>query len=172
MRGVARKAETRGRGRRRGGWLALACGLALLSPFGWARFLDGPLGMVPGGPFRGPEFSCAKVDWQNFAAVEELELEVRPERPRSITTWSVVHQGELFVPADFLTPWKRWPEQVLADPRVRIRIGERILRCRAERVDDAPRVEALRATAAQKYDLAPDGRAARSEVWWFRIGPR
>jgi hypothetical protein len=29
-----------------------------------------------------------------------------------------------------------------------------------------------RLAAMAKYDLDPGGRAARTEVWWFRLGPR
>jgi hypothetical protein len=89
-----------------------------------------------------------------------------------VTTWSVVWNGELFLPADFLTPWKRWPHQVLEDDRIRLRVGAEIFTCRAERVDDEALIERLRRAAAAKYDLESDGRAARAEVWWFRARPR
>ena len=149
----------------------LIAGLLCAAWFG-AGFLDGPVGMFPGGRLDGPDTDCAGVDWGRFAAVREVELEVWPARPRSLTTWSVVDGGELFVPGDFLTPWKRWPDQVLEDDRVRLRIGGRIFACRAERIADGARIDRLRAATAAKYDLAPDGRAARATVWWFRIGPR
>ena len=136
-----------------------------------ARSLDGPWGMLPGGAFRGDAAPCPD-DWTRFAGVREVEVEVRPARPRSVTTWAVVAEGALFVPADFLTPWKRWPHQVAEDDRVRLRIGGEIFACRAERVREAERIAALRRAALRKYDVAPDGRAARTDVWWFRMGPR
>ena len=86
--------------------------------------------------------------------------------------WSVVVDDRLFVPGDFLTPRKRWPAQVVADPRVRIRIEDQIYRCLARRVTDPATIEALRRATARKYRVAPDGWAARSEVWWFELGPR
>lgn len=89
-----------------------------------------------------------------------------------MTTWSVVHEGELFVPADFLTPWKRWPHQVRVDDRIRLRLGGQIFECRAERVVDDERIEKLRLAIAAKYDLQAESRAATIEVWWFRIRPR
>ena len=67
--------------------------------------MDGPWGMLPGGRLEGPAVGCETARWEEFASAEELELEVRPESPRSMTTWSVESEGELFVPADFLTPW-------------------------------------------------------------------
>ncbi len=134
--------------------------------------MDGPWGMVPGGPFEGPGVPCATAQWERLTAAREVQLEVRPERPRSVTTWSVVREGELFVPADFLTPWKRWPYQVLEDGRVRLRVRGEIFECFAERVGDAELIQQLRLAAAAKYDLEHDGAAANTEVWWFRLRPR
>jgi len=148
--------------------------VALAICTGWLAtgLLDGPWGMVSGGRLEGPAVGCETARWEDFAATRELELEVRPENPRSMTTWLVVHEGALYIPADFLTPWKRWPHQVLADDRVRIRLGRQIFECSVERVADEPKIEALRRAIAAKYDLDPDGREARIEVWWFRAGPR
>ena len=154
---------------------ALGLGLAAAAACtGWLAtgLLDGSWGMVPGGRFEGPSMPCGKARWEQFAAVRELEVEVRPGRPRSVTTWSVVREGELFVPADFLTPWKRWPYQVLDDSRIRIRVGAQIFECRAERVGDEELIGQLRLAAAAKYDLQLEGLAARTKVWWFRVRPR
>lgn len=143
--------------------------LAWLST-GW---LDGPWGMIPGGALSGDVASCTDVDWSAYAAAGEIEVEIQPTSPRSLTTWSVVIGGELFIPADFLTPWKRWPHEVLQNPRVRLRIGGAgVFECNAERVEDADRIQQLRLAIAEKYGLQPDGRAARIDVWWFRIVPR
>ena len=77
--------------------------------------------MLPGGAFSQPSSPCGSAGFERLADAREVELEVHPERPRSMTVWSVVHGGELFVPADFLTPWKRWPFDVQRDDRIRLR---------------------------------------------------
>jgi len=125
--------------------------------------------MLPGGSFLGPSEPCDAAQWSNYASLEELEVEVRPEAPRSVTTWSVVYAGQLFVPADFLFPGKRWPHQVESDERVRVRARGRIFECKAQRVRDDALIAALRRAIAAKYALDPEGRAATTEVWWFRI---
>lgn len=153
------------------GWILLGLAVAGAALAYAARWGDGPLGPLPGGPFRGEARACTGVEWERFAGTRELELEVHAASPRTLTTWSLVHEGRLHVPADFLTPWKRWPAQVLADPRVRLRLGGEVFRCRAERVSDPETIEALRRAIAEKYDLDPEGRAARVEVWWFRVVP-
>jgi hypothetical protein len=103
--------------------------------------------------------------------VREVAVEVRPGRPRSVTTWALVRGGALYVPADWLTPWKTWPQMALEDPRVRVRVGGRVHPCCATRVEDPARIRALRDATAVKYDVDPEGRAARVQVWWFRIAP-
>ncbi len=137
-----------------------------------AGVLDGPWGMIPGGRFEGPSETCAPHRLAEFAKSREVAVEVDPANPRSVTTWFVESAGEYFLPADFLTPWKRWPHQVMEDDRIRIRVGGTILDCRAERVSEAAQVEALRRAIAEKYDIDPVGRAAGVEVWWFRVRPR
>jgi hypothetical protein len=68
--------------------------LALLV-FG-ARFADGPLAILPGGPLASGEWvDDPDVDWSFAAEVAEIELE---SAGRSRTTWILVHEGEAYVP--------------------------------------------------------------------------
>ena len=146
-----------------------------LSSFPLGCFSDGPIGMFPGGRLRGDASACPTPEsggWDQFADEIESELELRPSSPRSIRTWNLVHQGTLIIPADFLTPIKRWPHQVLEEPEVRVRIAGEIFECRATRIVDADRIEAIRENLAAKYGIEPDSRAARIEVWWFQLDPR
>lgn len=126
--------------------------------------------MLPGGPFRGVAVDCGAADWSHYATVPEFEIEVQPEAPRSLTTWGLVYQSDLYIPADFLTPWKRWPQQVEKEPRIRVRVDDRVFSCHAARITDEVLVARLREEAAAKYKIEPDGWAARAEVWWFRVG--
>jgi hypothetical protein len=138
-------------------------------------FGDGPVGMFPGRALDAVAAPCpgsGSDNWERFANETESELEVRPARPRSVRTWNLVHDGALYIPADFLTPIKRWPYQVIEDPHVRIRIGGETFACRAVRVEQAALIEAIREHAGRKYAIDPDSRAARVEVWWFRLDPR
>ncbi len=158
-------------------WAKPACytmGIAVAAIGGWLAtgLLDGPWGMIPGGPFSEESEPCTTAEWGTYARVREVAVEVWPPTPRSVTTWTVVYEGELFLPADFLTPWKRWPHQVMEDDRVRVRVEGSVFACRAERVEDKEAIRELRLIAARKYDLDPQGMAAQTEVWWFRVRPR
>jgi hypothetical protein len=109
--------------------------------------------------------------WESAGIGRTIELEVRPASPWSVTTWAVVHQGDLYVAADFLNPLKRWPYLVLADSAVLVRAAGRRYRCVAVRIQDPERVAALRQAFARKYALTPDGLAAHTTVWFFRLDP-
>ncbi len=164
------------RGLRRTRAIAVALGALLLSLAigrSFAARMDGPWAMIPGGAFLTgvPERSCSELPASRFADLAEVEVEVRAPQPRSITTWNVVVGGSVYLPADFLTPIKRWPHQVLADPRVRVRVHGQIYRCHAVRVTDTERVETLRRAIATKYAIEPDGWASRAQVWWFELRP-
>ncbi len=143
----------------------LPCGLVLLSACG------GPWGPFPGGALDGEEHPRPAYGFEAAEEVETVAVEVGGESPRSVQTWVLVLDGELYVPADFFNPGKRWPHQAIAEPRARMRIEDRIYRGRLTRIEDPTTIEALRRATALKYDVAEDSWAARIEVWWFRFDP-
>jgi hypothetical protein len=148
-------------------------GLAALGSFLVLRFHDGPLGPLPGGALvRGTLSEDPKPRWEAAAIGQTIELEVRPGAPWSVTTWAVVHEGDLYIAADFLNPIKRWPYFVLEDPSVEVRAAGQRYHCSAVRVEDPGLVAALRLAFAQKYALPADGFAAHTAVWFFRLEPR
>jgi hypothetical protein len=118
---------------------------------------------------RGPLVQEALPRWDAAGIGQTIELEVRPRAPWSITTWAVVYAGDLYVAADFLNPWKRWPYFVLEDPAVEVRAAGRRYHCSAVRIEDPALLAALRRAFAEKYALSPEGLAARSRVWFFRL---
>jgi hypothetical protein len=159
--------------RRHTAFAALALGLAALGGFPVLRFHDGPLGPLPGGALvRGTLSEDQKPGWESAGIGDTIELEVRPGAPWSVTTWAVVFEGDLYVSADFLNPIKRWPYFVLEDPSVEVRAAGRRYRCSAVRVEDPQLVAALRSAFARKYALPPDGFAAHTAVWFFRLEPQ
>jgi len=137
-----------------------------------ARLGGGPIGFVPGGRLSGPLAADQDPDWSFTDAVETIQVEVDPRDPLSVTTWVFTHRGELYVAADFFNPWKRWPHLALEDPRVRLRIEGEIYERRAVRVTDPALIEELRRAIGEKYDVDPEGLAARVDVWFFRMDPR
>ena len=141
---------------------------------GIARFHDGPLGPVPGGPLEAGELvSDAGVDWRFAADIPEIELQL-VDPPRSRTTWVLVREDQLYVPCAWPQSFlKEWPKQALRDGRVVLRIAGNRYERQAVRVTD-PEVHAeLSALAARKYDYEPpQGPTDLEGLWFFRMDPR
>ena len=98
-----------------------------------------------------------------------VEIWPRPAAPHSVRLFGVSHEGALYVPAQG-GAGKDWPHFAVSDPRVRVKIGDKIYPARATRVSDPELRPILIAAAAEKYDFElpqePDG---LDDVWVFRI---
>ena len=82
----------------------------------------GPLLVFPGGALSGTAVTEPVEDW-SFVTDTFLELETRPSDPYSVQLNYVVEDGKLYIdPAE----GKRWLDHIRADPRVRVRFGDRI----------------------------------------------
>ena len=147
---------------------AVAAVILCLDSFG-GYFLDGPLGPIPGGQMSGPVVDATTpLDWTG--AEREIEIEVRPEKPWSLTVWRSVVDGDLYIPSGNGAE-RRWTQVAVADPRVRVRSQGRIQEgCLVRVTDPEVRRPALQ-QLIETYDLGvfeeDDG-----SVWLFRVDPR
>ena len=136
-----------------------------------ARFADGPLGPVPGGPMSGERVTKPVTDWGFIVERDTVELEVNPDAPRSITTWVVGHDGQAYLPSGYGAR-KTWTAQLVADGRAVLRVDGKLYEQQAVRVTDEELLEELRAVLIAKYDLDPEGNFSSSATWFFRLDPR
>jgi hypothetical protein len=154
---------------------ALGC-LAVLSGCGpW-----GPKGIVPGGRLAGEAATAS--DWSFSDAHPLVAVETRGRLFRhSVTVLCMAVDGRLYIPSRH-APSKRWVQNVLRDPRVRIGIAGRIYEGRAVRIQDPSEADAVARAMLRKYvgveaqqvhALAgpPPPGDERAEVWIFRIDP-
>jgi len=148
--------------------VGLACLVASILVFAMAaRFADGPLGPFPGGPMSGESVAEPVRDWTGVLERDrQLELQVNPSAPRSITTTSIVHEGRLYAPS-LSAARKRWPAEVENDPRVILRIDGRLHPRRAVRVTDPDELRAL----VRDVDGDPNGDLSQLGTWYFRLDP-
>ena len=155
-------------------WLGIGilgiAGLAVCVVFA-ARFADGPLGPLPGGPMSGERAAEPVTGWGFVVNRDTVELEVNPEAPRSITTWVVGYEGQAYIPSGFGSR-KTWPEQLAADARAVLRVDGTLYEQQAVRVADEGLLEELRGVLIRKYELDPEGNFASPETWFFRLDPR
>jgi hypothetical protein len=147
-----------------------------------ARFSDGPIGLLVGGPFRSGELASGpEPDWAFAADIATVELQLL-NPPRSRTTHVLVHRGQLYIPSGIISLgpfvylgqvfWKQWPYQALADPRAVLRIAGKLYERRAIRVVDPDLRRELSASHARKYGIGLPDAPDPKQVWFFQMEPR
>jgi hypothetical protein len=163
-------------------WLAGVVGIAALSVAALAvgaRFRDGPIVILPGGPLEAGELvTGTEPDWTFARDIMEMEFQL-VEPPQSRTIWLQVHDKKLYVVSGYMNTtlgriWKQWPAQALRDGRAVIRIdGKRYERQLVRILDDRPLLEAIAAEVDRKYGapLRAD-MAASGDVWFFALQSR
>ncbi len=133
-------------------------------------FRSDPIMMISGKGLSGEEFPYPD-DWRFSDSDLTVAVETRIDDPHSVTTLAFVHEGQLHIPAQSGSS-KRWPQYVLADPRIRIKTAGKIFRARAERVEPLD-IRDYRDSLALKYsemaDRAPED--LPPDIWLFRILP-
>jgi hypothetical protein len=149
--------------------LLVLAGAAALAVAVVARFSDGPIGPFPGGALSGTVDPDPDPDWRSIGST--VEFEIRPDDPWSLRTYAIPYGREIYVPS-FRAERRRWVSVVVADPRVRVRLGDRLYERRLERVADATTRARLVELMQQLHGWAPDGIAGDDTTWYFRLAPR
>jgi hypothetical protein len=163
-------------------WFVSAIGIVLLGSAAFvflARFADGPVAIIPGGPLEAGELvTGAEPDWSFARDIPEMELQL-VEPPVSRTIWLQVHDKKLYVVSGYMNSpvgklWKHWPAQALQDNRAVIRIdGKRYERTLVRILDDAPVLEGIAAEVERKYGAPLSAEmAATGDAWFFALEPR
>ncbi len=144
--------------------------LVVLAAAGLARFLDGPLGMLPGGALvSGERVEAPVADWSFAAEIETIEMQLVAD-DTSRTTWIVVHDGRAYIPCSLgFPPGKKWYRRADRDGDARVRIDGRLYPVRLSRVHDEKLASELKEAARAKYGGGPP---SGSEVWFFAIESR
>ena len=144
-----------------------------------ARFADGPIEIIAGGPFKtGQLVSGAEPDWSFVHEVKEVEFQLL-EPPRSRTTWILDHEGKAYIPCGYMTTWwgklwKRWPLEAEKDPRIVLRIGDALYERRLVRIREGPSVAPLLAELSRKYAAGreiPMEAVTSGYLWLFELAP-
>ena len=137
----------------------------------------------PGFWLSGETEETPVADWSFTDEIPEIFVETRTWYgiPHSVTTVCVAHDGALYVPSVYTEggefPDARfWNRNVVRDPRVRLKIGERIFDREAVLVEDpAERSEVLAAFGGKFAfwkGLAEKSESERPKLIFFRMDPR
>jgi hypothetical protein len=145
-----------------------------------ARFADGPVAIIAGGPFTSGELVTGpEPDWSFIRNVQEVEFQLE-EPPRSRTTWILDHGGKIYIPSGYMTTpwgkiWKKWPFEALEDGRAVLRVGDKLYERKLVRVEQGPELAPLLAQLSQKYmgggDVGPEA-VSSGYLWIFELAPR
>lgn len=145
-----------------------------------ARFADGPLEIIAGGPFTTGELqSTAPIDWSFVRDIETIEFQSL-EPPRSRTVWVLTHEGRLFIPCGYMDStwgriWKQWPIEAERDGRIITRIDGKLYNQNLVRIHDGPELPPLVAELSRKYmggQPIPVEAVTSGMLWLFELTPR
>ncbi len=124
---------------------------------------------MAGRQLSGEVVATPVADWSFTDEHTTIAVETRPAAPHSVTTICFTHEGALYVPAQSGST-KSWTYYATADPRVRLKIGDKVYAARASRVTDESLGPALIASARAKYEIEESNEAPTFEdVWVFRM---
>jgi hypothetical protein len=160
-------------------WVATLLLLALATPGsacgggGERPEVLAPQGVTPGRRLPWPEATRPGGDWSFAAGEPEIALETKGRRGRySVTVWSVVVGGKLYVATDDGKERKRWVTEIDRDPEARVGIREHTYPVRARPVRELEGWNAvMRAfgekyrTQIAKYDFPRVGDTSRGRVF-------
>ena len=144
-----------------------------------ARFSDGPLEIVAGGPFTSGTVVEQHPDWSTIKDVNTVQFQLL-DPAASRTTWLAVHEGRLFIPSGYMTTWwgkiwKQWPAQAEKDGRALLRVDDKIYEVQLKRILDDPAIESVMAEISRKYaggQVFPRETFDSGYLWIFELLPR
>jgi hypothetical protein len=146
-----------------------------------ARFSDGPLAIIAGGPFTTGQLVTVPVqDWSFVHDTQEVEFQLL-EPARSRTTWIIEHEGKAYIPSGYMTTWwgklwKKWPLEAETDGRILLRIDDKIYERQLVRIDSGPLLAPLTAELSRKYaggtTEIPVEAVTSDYLWLFELAPR
>ncbi len=160
--------------------LVLAITAAVAAALIGARFADGPLEIIAGGPFTTGELqTTAPADWSFVQDVETIEFQSL-EPPRSRTVWVLTHEGRLFIPCGYMDStwgriWKQWPIEAERDGRIITRIDGKLYNQNLVRIQEGPELPPLVAELSRKYmggQPIPVEAVTSGMLWLFELTPR
>ena len=161
-------------------WVIGGLAIALVALLVVARFSDGPLAIIAGGPFTtGERVEGPEPDWSFIRDVREVEFQSL-EPARSRTTWILEHEGRIYIPSGYMTTtwgklWKQWPIEAEKDGRVILRVNGRLYERQLVRVKEGPVVAPLLARLSEKYadgSPFPADVVSSGYLWLFELAPR
>lgn len=134
------------------------------------QFRTDPIGIVSGRALSGEEVAYP-ANWDFTDDHQLIAVESRIGNPHSVTVICWLADGKLHIPARDGAS-KDWPSYVMADSRVRIKVGDKVYPASLTKIadDDVPGLIAQGASKYPRFAEAPAD--ALAGTWVFEVGPR
>ncbi len=160
------------------GVIVLAVAVLLI----YARFHDGPVVIIAGGPFTtGELYEGPEPDWSPMRTRQEVEFQLL-EPARSRITWIAEHDGKPYIVSGYMNStfgklWKQWPHEIAKDDRILLRVDDVIYERRLVRIMEGPMVAPVLEQLVEKYGLGdgfgdPNDVVRNGDVWFYEVAPR
>jgi hypothetical protein len=151
----------------------IAVGLALVLAVLLISYLNrgDPWNQLPGKRITGEEVTEPVDDWSFMEQSTRVTLEVRPSDPYSVDIRAFLHKGVLYL--NSITPENRWTQYLLEDPNLRLKVGNRIYKVLATRVEDPALVNKIEKAREQMHSDRPQRTPQeKAQNWYFRVDSR
>jgi len=156
-------------------WVAAGLALSVATLLFLYLNRSDPYAIIPGKQLIGEEVAGPIDDWSFVQQYRTVTNEVRPSDPYSVNTGYIFHDGVVYVISG-RGGGSRWAQFLLQDPNMRIRVGDKLYRVRATRVEDPELLSEFHrmrnARNPDPEDRTPEDLAREARVWFFRIDSR
>jgi hypothetical protein len=115
-----------------------------------------PIVMIPGGELSGT-VTAVPASWDFTADIDTVQVETNPDDPYSVNVWGVGVGSDFYVAG---SKESRWTQNLVADSRVKLRIGDALYELNAIGSDTGDDADVFLRAAQAKYDFEaePDQR--------------
>ena len=105
---------------------------------------------APGLWLRGEPVTAAVTDWSFTDKIQAVKVQTQTPflLPYSVSAWCAVYNGNLYV-TSYRGRW--WVENIVRDPHVHVKIGDRVFQSTFSLVDDPVEKAAVLQAKGKKY---------------------
>src|SRR5580700_9336158 len=123
---------------------------------------------LPGLWIKGEPVTTPVSDWSFTEKIPQIKIQTQTPflLPHSVTIWCAVYNGNLYVTS---YRGRQWVENIVRDPHVRLKIGDKVFDRTLSMVNDPSEKAAVLQTKGRKY---PQWKVpAVSAATVFRVNP-